>query len=102
MLGSPDPEDVLEAGDEPTLPAHTTLKEADQGKEEDLVVTELRLLTCQSVNDLLVEPWHKNIDSSQGEDKQDADNNSDLKTLFLFWPEIWKDGTYLVVQTTPC
>ena len=80
-LAPPDPEDALEVGDQPALPAHPTLQQADQGEEEDRVITELRLLGRQSVDDLLVEPRHKDVDASQGKEKQDADNNPDLKSV---------------------
>ena len=99
---SPDPEDILKACNEATLSAHATLKQGDEGVEKDCVIWEIWLFRCQAVNDCLVESRYEDVDSSQGEDQDDAGKNSNLKPKLPFGPEVRKEDAHLRVKPTPC
>ena len=99
---SPDPENVFDACDETTLPPHPALKQRDQGIEKDCVVREIRLLCRQAIDDCLVEPRNKDVDSSQGENKDDAGKNSNLKSKLALGPEVGEEDAHLGVQSAPC
>ena len=55
-----------------------TLKKSYEGVEQDCVVREVRLLRGQPIDDRLVESRHEDVDASQGEDKDNAGENSDF------------------------
>ena len=54
------------------------MEKSYEGVEEDCVVGEVRLLCCQPIDDRLVQSRHQDVDASQGEDKDDAGENSDF------------------------